>query len=80
MGNLDQARRLRDERLEALESSMYDERRRSLEASMQEAWLLRLPMLPLVLTSRLSAVRADLVGPEWGQADSLWWNVAQWHL
>ena len=36
-------------------------------------------MLPLVLTSRLAAVRADLEGPEWGQAESLWWNVAEWH-
>lgn len=68
------------ERLERYEASMYDERRRSLEHHMQEAWLLRLPMLPLVLTSRLSAVRAGLEGPTWGNADSLWWNAVDWRF
>ena len=24
--------------------------------------------------------RAGLEGPEWGKADSLWWNAADWHL
>jgi len=59
-------------------SSLYVERRAFLEQAMQEAWFLRLPMLPLVLTSRLSAVRAELTGPEWGAAESLWWNVSDW--
>lgn len=66
------------ERYEYYESTLYTERRDFLAAAMQEAWFERLPMLPLVLTSRLSAVRAELQGPEWGQADSLWWNVADW--
>ena len=35
---------------------------------------------PLVLTSRLAAVREGLSGPEWGVADSLWWNVGDWKL
>lgn len=66
--------------LERLDTSLYDERRDALEASLQRAWLEKLPMLPLVLTSRLAAVRANLVGPEWGRADSLWWNVSAWHF
>ena len=66
------------ERYEYYESTLYAERRDFLAAAMQEAWFKRLPMLPLVLTSRLSAVREDLKGPDWGQADSLWWNVADW--
>lgn len=68
------------ERLEAIQSSLYEERRRALELELQEAWFKRLPMLPLVLTSRLAAVRADLEGPDWGIADSLWWNVAEWRF
>ncbi len=67
------------ERWEAFDASLYTERRSSLEEHMQRAWFTRLPMVPLVLTSRLAAVRADLEGPEWGQADSLWWNVSEWH-
>ncbi len=68
------------ERVEAIQGSLYVERRQALEFELQEAWFKRLPMLPLVLTSRLAAVRKDLVGPDWGVADSLWWNVAEWHL
>jgi len=68
------------ERVEAIRGSLYDERRRALELELQEAWFKRLPMLPLVLTSRLAAVRAGLKGPDWGVADSLWWNVAEWHF
>ncbi|MFO0599981.1 MAG: ABC transporter substrate-binding protein [Myxococcaceae bacterium] len=68
------------ERYEAWVSSLYAERKGFLEHAMQEAWFERLPMIPLVLTSRLAAVRADLVGPEWGQADSLWWNLNDWRL
>ncbi len=67
------------ERYEAFDASLYSERRASLEAHMQRAWFMRLPMLPLVLTSRLAAVRANLEGPQWGKADSLWWNVSEWH-
>ena len=52
---------------ERFASSLYDERRAALEQGLQALWAERLPMLPLVLTSRLSAVRADLgraeVGP-----------------
>ncbi len=59
-------------------TSLYDERRAHLEESLQRAWLERLPLVPLVLTSRLAAVRAELQGPEWGEADSLWWNVIDW--
>ncbi|MBM4776464.1 MAG: hypothetical protein GQE15_02065 [Archangiaceae bacterium] len=33
-----------------------------------------------MLTSRLAAVREGLEGPDWGVADSLWWNVADWHF
>ncbi|MFT3711331.1 MAG: ABC transporter substrate-binding protein [Archangium sp.] len=66
------------ERYDAWVSSLYSERKLFLEAAMQEAWFQRLPMIPLVLTSRLAAVRADLIGPEWGQADSLWWNLNDW--
>lgn len=68
------------ERYDAWVSSLYGERKGFLEAAMQEAWFKRLPMIPLVLTSRLAAVRADLIGPEWGQADSLWWNVNDWRF
>lgn len=68
------------ERYEAWVASLYTERRAFLGEAMQEAWFKRLPMLPLVLGSRLAAVRSDLVGPEWGAADSLWWNLADWHL
>jgi ABC-type oligopeptide transport system substrate-binding subunit len=59
-------------------TSLYDERRGHLEDLLQRLWLERLPMLPLVLTSRLAAIRSDLVGPNWGEADSLWWNVGDW--
>lgn len=58
--------------------TLYDERRDQLEAHLQNLWFERLPMLPLVLTSRLAAVRSDLVGPDWGTADSIWWNLDQW--
>lgn len=68
------------ERVAAIQGSLYVERRRSLERELQGAWFKRLPMLPLVLTSRLAAVRADLEGPDWGVADSIWWNVAEWHF
>lgn len=68
------------ERVAAIQGSLYAERRRTLETELQEAWFRRLPVVPLVLTSRLAAVRADLEGPELGLADSLWWNVAEWHL
>jgi ABC-type oligopeptide transport system substrate-binding subunit len=61
-------------------SSLYDERRAALEQGLETLWVERLPMLPLLLTSRLAAVRADLAGPRWGIADSLWWNVGEWHF
>lgn len=67
------------ERYDRFDTSLYAERRGALEGALQRAWFERLPMVPLVLTSRLAAVRAGLVGPEWGQADTLWWNVAEWH-
>jgi ABC-type oligopeptide transport system substrate-binding subunit len=68
------------ERVAAIQGTLYVERRRALEGELQEAWFKRLPVLPLVLTSRLAAVRADLEGPDWGVADSVWWNVAEWHV
>ncbi len=61
-------------------NSLYEERRAGLEDELQRAWFDRLPMLPLVLTSRLAAVRADLIGPTFGQADSLWWNLSEWRV
>ena len=67
------------EKWDRFDTSLYAERRGALESALERAWFARLPMLPLVLTSRLAAVRAELVGPDWGQADSLWWNVAEWH-
>lgn len=67
------------ERLNRTKGSLYVERQGPLSLELQAAWFERLPMIPLVLTSRLAAVRAELVGPEWGKADSLWWNVAEWH-
>lgn len=67
------------ERWERYETSLYAERRSSLETSLQKAWFARLPVVPLVLTSRLAAIRVELLGPEWGAADSLWWNVTEWH-
>lgn len=68
------------ERYAAFSSSLYAERKDFLSFAMQEAWFQRLPMIPLVLTSRLAAVRAGLTGPEWGAADSFWWNVGDWKL
>ena len=68
------------ERYDRFDTSLYAERRGALESALQKAWFVRLPMIPLVLTSRLAAVRADLAGPDWGTADSLWWNVSDWHL
>ncbi len=65
---------------ERFASSLYDERRAALEQGLQALWAERLPTLPLVLTSRLSAVRADLVGPKWGLSDSLYWNVGDWRF
>lgn len=61
-------------------STLYDERRDQLETVLQHMWFDRLPVLPLVLTSRLAAVREELSGPDWGNADSIWWNVDQWSL
>lgn len=66
-------------RYERYASSLYAERRAVLEESLQRAWFERLPMLPLVLTSRLAAVRVGVEGPDWGVADSLWWNLDEWH-
>jgi ABC-type transport system substrate-binding protein len=68
------------ERYEAFAGSLYAERKDFLSFAMQEAWFQRLPMIPLVLTSRLAAVREGLSGPEWGVADSFWWNVGDWKL
>lgn len=68
------------EKFARAKGSLYAERRRSLELELQAAWFERLPMVPLVLTSRLAAVREGLVGPDWGEADSLFWNFAEWHL
>jgi ABC-type transport system substrate-binding protein len=68
------------ERYDAWASCLYAERKAFLASAMQEAWFKRLPVLPLVLTSRLAAVRADLLGPEWGAADSLWWNLNDWRF
>ncbi len=65
---------------ERRQASLYDERRAGLDARLQALWLERLPVLPLVLTSRLAAVRADLEGPDWGLADSLWWNLPDWRF
>ncbi|MGV3620923.1 MAG: ABC transporter substrate-binding protein, partial [Archangium sp.] len=61
-------------------TSLYDERHTQLENVLQNMWFERLPVLPLVLTSRLAAVRVELAGPDWGDADSLWWNLDQWSL
>ncbi len=60
--------------------SLYEERRALLDEKLQTLWFERLPMIPLVLTSRLAAVRADLEGPDWGKADSLWWNLPEWRF
>ena len=68
------------ERYARAKGSLYRERRQALELELQAAWFERLPMLPLVLTSRLAAVREGLEGPDWGQADSLFWNVAEWRF
>lgn len=68
------------DKLARAKSSLYAERQRGLGLDLQAAWFDRLPMLPLVLTSRLAAVREGLEGPDWGAADSLWWNVAEWHF
>jgi len=68
------------EAYERRQASLYDERRHGLDEKLQALWLERLPMIPLVLTSRLAAVRADLEGPDWGEADSLWWNLNEWRL
>lgn len=65
--------------LNRVKGTLYAERQRPLSLELQAQWFERLPMIPLVLTSRLAAVRAELVGPEWGVADSLWWNVGEWH-
>lgn len=58
--------------------SLYDERRKQLEVQLQHAWFDELSVVPLVVTSRLAAIRDDLKGPCWGSADSLWWNVDTW--
>lgn len=68
------------ERYEAWATSLYVERKDFLSAAMQEAWFERLPMIPLVITPRLAAIRSDLKGPEWGAADTLWWNALDWSL
>jgi hypothetical protein len=67
-------------RLTRFRSTLYAERRDELEAELQAAWFVRLPMLPLLVSSRVAAVRADLLGPRWGKADSLWWNIGEWHV
>jgi hypothetical protein len=61
-------------------ASLYDERRKALEASLQTAWFDELSMVPLVVTSRLAAIRDDLKGPCWGSADSIWWNIDKWYF
>jgi ABC-type transport system substrate-binding protein len=67
-------------RLTRFRSTLYAERRDELEAELQAAWFVRLPMLPLLVSSRVAAVRADLLGPRWGKADSVWWNIGEWHV
>lgn len=68
------------EALNRFKGSLYVERRRALNLELQARWFERLPMLPLVLTSRLAAVRIDLLGPDWGTADALWWNMSEWRI
>lgn len=67
------------EAYERFASSLYAERRAALERKLMALWAERLPMLPLLLTSRVAAVRADLEGPELGEADALYWNLTDWH-
>lgn len=66
------------EAFERFASSLYQERRAALERQLMALWAERLPMLPLLLTSRLAAVRAELEGPAFGEADSLFWNLSDW--
>jgi hypothetical protein len=72
--------------VEAMSSGSSDETEalraqvEQLQAELQAAWFVRLPMLPLLVSSRVAAVRADLLGPRWGKADSLWWNIGEWHV
>lgn len=68
------------EKVAHAKGTLYLERQRGFGLELQAAWFDRLPMLPLVLTSRLAAVREGLEGPDWGIADSLWWNVAEWRF
>lgn len=49
--------------LHRFKGSPYAERQRALNLELQAQWFERLPMLPLVLTSRLAAMRIDLLGP-----------------
>ena len=62
------------------ENTLYDERRTQLEVELQRAWFEELSVVPLVVTSRLAAIRDDLKGPCWGAADSLWWNLDTWRF
>lgn len=63
-----------------LQATLYEERRAVLEAQVGEAWAKRLPVLPLVTTSRIAAARAALLGFEFGKADSVLWNVETWRF
>lgn len=66
------------EAYERYASSLYQERRAALERQLMALWAERLPMIPLLLTSRIAAVRAELDGPRFGEADSLFWNLTEW--
>ncbi len=56
------------------------ERHAQLEQQLQQRYAERLPTIPLYFNDRAAFTTANLEGPRYGVADSLYWNVERWRL
>jgi ABC-type transport system substrate-binding protein len=63
-----------------LSRSFYAERRGQLEERLLRSWAERVPVVPLYFTDRVAFANQQLLGPDFGEADSLYWNVEAWHI
>jgi len=63
-----------------LSRSFYAERRGQLEERLLRSWGERLPVVPLYFTDRVAFANQQLLGPDFGEADSLYWNVEAWRI
>jgi hypothetical protein len=61
------------------QATLFAERREVLSRRMQERWAEALPLIPVLFGADQPARRTELEGFNRGEADSIWWNVEDWH-